>query len=205
MKISSLFEAEYITSEKDLVKLIKRDCQPYIKTIGDLDKYQMLRGLWVSSRMDMLKGESVISAKVRKDRKPIDTRTEASALADDWFEDNFGSRFRSEALFCVGDKNMARKYGKAYVIFPKGNFTYCWSESYDDFYNNNAKVLDDNNIDAEKIDELLTNGKYKTTDIKKALLKFPRNEIMIDCKEYYAIDFYYYNKNFIPAWEAFGQ
>lgn len=206
MKLLNLFE-EQVIGEKHLVLMIQRDCQPFLNEIGDPTQHQLVRGLYPSFRMKKLLDENVLEGKVRKDRRPTDTPTEISKMIDNWFEDKFNVRYRAESLFCVGNKDLARKYGKAYVIFPKGKFSFCWSPVFGDLFNENADVFYASNPDLSQrvVDGILDDGEYQNGNLVEALTKCPKNEIMVDCETYYAIDWYYFNKMFVPAWEAFAK
>lgn len=206
MKLINLLE-ERITGEKHLVMTIQRDCQQFLEEIGDPTEHLLVRGFYPSFRMNKLLGDNVLEGKVRKDRRPTDTPEEISKMLDNWFESKFNVRYRAESLFCVGSKDLARKYGKTYVIFPKGSFTYCWSPVFGDLFNENADAFSVHNTDLSQkvVDEILDSGEYQTKNIVEAISKYPKNEIMIDCDSYYALDYYYFNSHFVPAWEAFGK
>ena len=61
-----------------------------------------------------------------KKRKPVSTPIEVHNFANAYFEDEFGVPFRN-GMFCTGDSTFARDYGNLYLVFPVGNFKYCWS------------------------------------------------------------------------------
>jgi hypothetical protein len=173
----------------------------------------LLRGLTPSSGMTRILDDKVIRADVRKDRKPSDTPAKVSEFVDNWLDRKFDGRFRSEALFCVGDKKLASKYGQVHVILPIGGFNYCWSPKYSDFYQDNTALINsfepgDDELWWKKqfwqnVEQTLEDGKYTDKKMVDAISKYPRHEIMVNCDSYFAIPLDYFNKNFIPAWEAF--
>ena len=209
MKLINLFENTAITNHKQLVKLIQTDCAEYLDIIKDPTQYKLLRGFYPSDRMEKIFNDQIFKADVRKDRQPQDTDKQVSEFVDEWFYKKFGSKFRSEALFCVGNRLVTRKYGTAFVIFPIGKMSYCWSPVYHDFYQSNSTLIGkfknrgDDDLYWGEINKILKEGKYTDTDLIEALSFHPRHEIMINCDSYYAIQYDYFNNNFIPAWETF--
>lgn len=206
MKLINLFESRP-TGGKEVIEMIKRDCGPFLKEIKKPDEFCLYRGMYPSARMEIIYGDKIVRADVRKQRSPVDTPKEISKFLDEWFERKFGSSFRSESVFCVGSRKIATKYGKPHVIFPKGQMDFCWSPVYADFYQDNAAVIDRDNSESDgywdQFVDLLNKGKYQRTQMSKAISKFPTHEIMVNCDEYYAMTEDYYLKYFIPAWEAF--
>lgn len=208
MKLINLFEDSQLSGHKELVTLVKRECSAFLKIVKDPTEHLLLRGLYPSSRMERILDDKVIRADVRKDRRPTDTAKDVSEFVDNWLDRKFDGRFRSEALFCVGDKRLASKYGQVHVILPIGGFNYCWSPKYSDFYQDNARIVDSYSEDSgdtywENIKQALEDGKYTDKKMVDAITKFPRHEIMVNCDSYFAIPLDYFNKNFAPAWDAF--
>ena len=159
MKISELFEED----APDIIDLIKRDCQQFIEAHPD---GLMFRGMDNKS-MKPFKGT------VRQDRKPVNMSKEKHKRIDDWFEKEFGFKARSQSIFVTGEFDDARSYGQPYAIFPIGEFEFVWSPQVGDMfmYNFNDSPLDE--------------AGYKDTDLKAAINS--ENEIMLYCKEYYAL------------------
>lgn len=184
------------TALNDVIKMIKRDCDQYLKEIKDPMKVRAYRGIQVYRPQPL-----VIKKYVRTNRHPVDTPNNISKLMDNWFNKKFGIKFRSEALFVTGNVIAAKHFGYVYIVFPIGNYDYSWSPVYsdltDDFanalskkikqYPEEYKYLNDRFINIKKnhLEEFMEDGKYIfNEDLVKGL---KRSEVMIKSKSYYAI------------------
>jgi hypothetical protein len=98
MKLINLFESRP-TGDKEVIEMIKRDCGPFLKEIKKPDEFCLYRGMYPSARMEIIYGDKIVRADVRKQRSPLDTPKEISKFLDEWFERKFGSSFRSESVF----------------------------------------------------------------------------------------------------------
>jgi len=71
-------------------------------------------------------------------RRPRDTSRELHEMADAWFEQKFGLRFRSRALFCSGNPHEAGDYcDNEHVLIslePIGEYAFCYSPNCVDMY-----------------------------------------------------------------------
>jgi hypothetical protein len=71
-------------------------------------------------------------------RRPLHSSIELHNLADSWFEDRFGMRFRSKALFGTGDICATYEYCDdlhgPISIEPVGDYQLCYSPSCKDMY-----------------------------------------------------------------------
>jgi len=201
-----IIEGDIIGKERirNWAKVIKRDCQPYLKSHNIHN--HMLRGLG----REMV---PFVEKEVRlENRNPLDTSKYLHKSLNDLFTEKYGAPYRN-ALFVSGAYNLVKDYGRTYKIFPIGEFNYLWGGS-DDLYNEYqnfdidkdkwneyilANPLDKNDTtdlmhrrrikfkaDAflEYVDEL----NYRTTDLAGAIES--GYEIMIRCKSYYAISDY---------------
>jgi len=144
---------------------------------------------------------------VRKDRYPMDTVKEIHTILDDWFEEEMGTRARSQALFVFGEsgREAASEYGGGLcVVLPIGAFHYVWSPKVKDLYDDvirgkvqttprpgNKATIDpayigsDGKPDLEKFDKLMKGLGYTINGFDKAVES--TSEIMIDCNEFYVI------------------
>lgn len=166
MKLIDLFEEALPQNFDDIVEIIKRDCKPFLESgAGGL----LFRG--------MRNKPDVVKMSVRQDRKSKALGAKKHASADEWFNKKFGFKARSTAVFATGDDYDAHIYGNLYAIFPIGDFKFVWSEVSTDL----VFFL----TDLETIHKKLENLKFKDTDMHGAIDS--GNEIMIHCKEYYAI------------------
>ena len=72
-----------------------------------------------------------------KDRMPSNSSVAVHRALDDYLEERFGHKFRSNATFTCGSKVVARSYSKArkiFHVFPIGEFKYAWSEVMEDAF-----------------------------------------------------------------------
>ena len=132
----------------------------------------------------------------RMNRQPTDTSQQVHEFLDDWFNDHFGFRARSQAVFAFGQKvkqGDIDNYGKPYMIFPVGDFDYVWSPTVEDLYAQTIGMkleIDFRMTDWESAyDEFLTNNGYQKKSLEKAVLS--RNEVMVKCDFYYAFPMEY--------------
>jgi len=171
MKIIELFE-----SEEDIITLIKRDCQPFIQAHPSSLMY---RGMKNKSGAGYGEDE-FFKQRVRQDRQPMSIRDRLHPLIDNWFEQEFGFKARSQTVFVSGDFMMAQNYGKVYAVFPIGDFKFVWSRDIHDLFGNISAMTSESEI-ADKMKAL----NYRDTNFKAAVAS--DHEIMIHCKEYYAV------------------
>lgn len=180
-------------SAAQAAEIIKRDCSPFLKEIGD--KLPLYRGT-------TKKIYGLTKLKVRKNRIPKDTSEEIHTILNDSFKFLSGIYYRSEAIFVTGSRRIAYDYGNLYMIFPIGKFNYAWSSLVEDAFSWFAEGENS---------EVVTNGiiKYDPNDLQKyyddlydfilsgkAEYKFDTGlqqaaasgrEIMIKCDEYYLV------------------
>lgn len=166
MKIIELFE-DTIT-EDNIIELIKRDCKPWLGKAKEL----VYRGM-------QKKVDAPFKQEVRADRQPRNTDGELHKAMDDWFNDNFGFRARSAAVFVTGDFDDAKSYGQAYAIFPIGDFKFVWSPNVGDLY------MSMHNETPGRVPLKLERFKFQDDELEKAISS--GFEIMIKCKDYYAV------------------
>lgn len=174
-----LIEATKIASPERVAMLLQQNCKPYFAQAGWGDV--LYRG--VESKLPAFE-----LYKNRGKRRPMNTKPMIQALIDDWFAKKFGVRFRAESVFAIGDPNVAASYGSLYVLFPIGEFKYCWSPDVEDLF---MVIRDINNLPITAttetvIPQLMANARYQTTDLARAL--GTNCEVMINCKQYYMLD-----------------
>ena len=172
--------AEAEISKEEIFEAIQKDCKPFLKAIdNNVFSYIIFRGT-----KDL---KNFMKKKVRMDRKPLDTKKQYHKLLDDELYKKFKIRGRTKCIFVTGNKIDARRYGNIYSIFPIGNFKFIWSPMVKD-YTYKLKHLKQTNYEINDLSPVIKSeivGTYQTTDLKKAIKS--GNEIMISCKEYYAI------------------
>lgn len=119
---SSIFNANIIAD------IIKRDCSKWLKEVKNPSKSLIYRG---SKSVSL--GKNLLTKKsVRTDRSPKDTPKKMHDYIDNWFNKKFGIKFRSQALFVSGDKDIANQFGKVWIVFPINDYDYLWSPFFKD-------------------------------------------------------------------------
>ena len=186
---------------KDSVMIIKRDCGQYLREIKDPFNVRAYRGIQINTLGDH---PVFLKKDLRTDRHPKDTPKRVSGLMDDWFKKKFGIRFRSEAMFVTSKSYTASAFGHVYIVFPIGDYDYCWSKVYSDLTDDASDAVTNNvhrypeeykylvdkysNIKKEHLEEILEDGRYKfNKGLVEALTK-TKSEVMIKCESYYALD-----------------
>lgn len=116
-------------------------------------------------------------------RKPLHTPPAIHHLADDWFLNQFGYRFRSQSLFCYGSNQRAGCYGRVGVVRPVGTHVMCWSPSIIDLYTSFSLKRD--GVD---IIDILMSAQYCTFTVEDAeafsSALASGNEIMLWCERF---------------------
>ena len=156
-----------------------KNCKQFMRIINDLEGFQLLRGYKHGT-------SNFFKKSVRKDRRPSDTNKLVHDVMDELFYKKFKVKARSECLFVTGDYKFARGYGKTYIIYPIGPFKFYWNPDIEDLY---ADLPSAAYKKAPTREELIITlepiiKKYKSSGLKGAIRS--GNEIMLDCKEYYA-------------------
>ena len=105
---------------------------------------------------------------------------ELSRACDDWFEQRFGWRARSNhSLFVSGSRNQAMQFGTPVVVIPMTPARYVWSPRIEDL----TRHLEALSIDRpEEVAAVLAAGDYRDTDLAGAITS--GHEIMVRCTRY---------------------
>jgi len=163
--------------------LIKRDCQPFLDAIKHkpLIKFPLYRGI------NKAMGEYFIKSNVRLDnRKPMDISPEMHNKINEYFIKEYGDPFRN-AIFCTGNQHNAQQYGDPYYIFPIGDFKFIWSFKIHDLYPQLKREINNQEVFSDKeLINFLDFANYQPDRLTAAADS--GHEIMIRCKEYYAIN-----------------
>lgn len=112
--------------ENNVWDFIQKNCKQYLKENPDWMTRPLYRGM--SYRGD------IQVKNIRSDRQPTDSNRFFHKLYDEAFIENGYALNRTNSIFCTGDREMAYKYGEAYVIFPMGNFAFVYSPTVKDLY-----------------------------------------------------------------------
>lgn len=113
-----------INDGEDWATRVLNNCQPIIQEVGGIQNYSLFRGMDQSALF--------YYAPTRKDRESRDTREEIHHAMDQWFEENFGIKYRSNAIIATGGLGQSKIYGTPYMIFPEGQIKYLWSDQLRD-------------------------------------------------------------------------
>jgi len=170
MKIIELLEDEQETyGNSEIVDLIKRDCKIFLDTKPSGLLYRGMTG----------KPNRSFKQSVRQDRRPRNMPPEVSTAIDNWFNENFGFKARSQGVFVTGEFDDARSYGKPFAVFPIGAFPFVWSNDVGDLFH----LM--HNVDPDEVASELDTAGYQDSEMDDAIKS--GNEIMIGCKAYYAV------------------
>lgn len=178
-----IFEVEQKDPYKVAAELIMANCGPFLRQIKYLKRdilFRGIRGLNVSKVMNKLPCPT--------NRLPLDTAMDIHLVADDWFFHNTGIRYRSNAIFCTGDRYVTSGYGDPCAVFPIGEFSFCYSNTIGDMTNTIGDLKNDvaTREGTLEVHKILNRGRYKqNTDLRRALKS--HSEIMVHCVSYYAI------------------
>lgn len=154
-------------------------------------EYRRMRALETFEVLPFFRGisdarlhDSSLILETRKDRKPRDTPLELHERADSWFAAQFGTRYRSQALFVTSSISTARSYVKAdkHVarILPLGPYKFCWSPLVSDML-----MLAVDFPEADVFERELGRRQYQELDLHGA--HSSGNEVMLYCERYIAV------------------
>lgn len=185
MKVKEiLHESEPRSIDIDgVISQIKRNCGQFLSET----RVPMYRGM--SAQLNPAIFSTVQTPATRG---PRDTPGIINTYIVKWFQDNTGLPFRKEhTLFATGSRKEAEDYGRAFLVFPIGQFEYCWSPVYKDltlqFEHMQMKHYSTAEIQQE-VHRVISNGNYEINyGLQQAIQA--RKEIMIYCKEYYILDY----------------
>jgi hypothetical protein len=140
MKIYEVIEPQKRSAAAVTAELLFDHCQPFLQAIQhDLSRHVLWRG-------DRRTQASTVQISNPTGREPTDTDALVHDIANEWFGRRFGVEYRSEALFASGDKGMATQYGTPCMVFPKGQFQFCYSGDIPDFTTEYQNLFSDNGI-----------------------------------------------------------
>lgn len=190
-------------SAEEAAELINSRGSQYKALVGNLTENILYRGMRVYYGADaVIKG-------VRSKRRPLTTHDAVHHAADEFFEEQFGIKFRSQSIFAVGDEGVAEGYGDVYAVFPLDEVKICWSELVSDMtaYTHRQlglvnkpgdesskvhaiSVLSNEEL-AERTKEILSNAEYQVnpSSLKRQYFSrfYKNHEVMISCDEYLAV------------------
>ena len=195
-------------NSSELTDLLMNDCDYFLNESSQ--QGVLVRGMksFKGQAMSMphprdLKSDDVTFSEiiVRQARSPTDTPIKTHEMLDAWFNDHFGFKARSQAVFCMGGSERGVRaisnYGRPHIVMPIGKFKYVWSPIVDDLYARTAGIAwdrdydendEDNYAEPEKmIDKFMSAHNYTDKRLDAAVVQ--RYEIMIACSKYYAFKY----------------
>lgn len=176
MKLMEIYTINESVDPKEALALIKKDCQPYISQINNLDSNRLRRGMTFNTEFKKMNA-------VGDGRNEDESDDEWEKLADQWLGKKVGFPARSQTAYCAGGVPMAKRYGLAYSVFPIGDFKYVWSPVVEDLY----YPFKQSGGDLRAVENALETGKYTTSNLQSAV-DAQRHEIMVYCPQgYYAV------------------
>jgi hypothetical protein len=173
------------SSIEDVVKVIKRDCKPFLK---ELEKVKNQGLLWRGSNQNITEYKKI---KTRKDRRPKDTPKDVHDILDELFFKKFGWKVRSEGVFAHKVKGVVDHYGIPYIFFPIGKYRYVWHPKIKDLYNriDFDYKLQSKMYNLKKIKEFAENviEGYENSGLW-IYFESKSGEITFQCESYYLFD-----------------
>lgn len=189
------FLTEEVMPNMPLAQYVKMRCSAYLKIPGATTG-MIFRGLgpFGTPKKETMNGIEVRWKVVtaRKGRPPGDTPQDFSNEADKFFQEKFGWRGRADATFVSGSMNFAGNYGDVHIVIPMGETKFIWSASISDLYRDiyqkhyYVRTRFDPPEDYVKFKAALKAAKYQDTKLSAAIKS--KNEIMLNCERYVAID-----------------
>lgn len=117
-------------------------------------------------------------------RKPKDSDLFVHKIADQWFDDKFEIKARSETIFCTRNCHQAAEYGEAYEITVPDTMSYqlIYSSNVNDFIDIQDEV-DDLKSKNEIIDWLESKDYAVVSSFDELPIEF-KGEIMLYCTHF---------------------
>jgi len=189
------FLLEKYENPQKYIDTLNRDCAPFLRDVGGMANINemcirrpplgVLRGMNTAT-------DTFLTKEVRAGRTPVDTSKEMHVLMDNWFNDKFGHRYRSNSIFASPRISQARAYGNVYMIFPIGEYKVCSSPKVRDLFNLTNVAADkgvfnyDDTYEEGVIKWLDVLG-YKQGPVTEDVFH-TKTEMMIACKSYHALN-----------------
>lgn len=174
-------KAQNFRPSSEIIKILERDCSKFIKE----SKHILFRGFKTSKYK--AHEHDIITVKPRTNRMPKDTDESWHNATDEYFNDKFGWKPRSEGVFATNSYPFASGYGLPWLFFPIDSYQYVWSPKVFDFFvvTDGYPEVDINS--KEDFYPLMDRLGYKNNDLNS----LNRQEIMFKCKSYYAVNIVY--------------
>lgn len=161
---------------------VMAECLPFIRESEDNLIYRGINTTSGEMTLETPDGDfPLYRMDVRQDRRPLHSDMRTHNTVDDFLKREFGFPGRSQGLFVTGNRTSASTYGPTYIILPRGEFRYVWSPQVRDLLFYPISDEDSEDVVLRKLNDM----QYQDNDLPEAI--YSHNEIMIGCKDYYAI------------------
>ena len=194
MRLNAFVNKSEMDGIKEICDMISERCIPFV---NDLMKGPRNTLIWSGRN----KSDRWFEGQVRKNRNPLNTKSEIHKIVDSMMLKKFGFRARSNVIFCIGSERKTFDYGNSYSIWPIGKYKFVYSNEVDDLFLELGKgeyyqSMGDENTPsdeefnrghikwAEKRFKKLINT-YRTDSIWRGAQSM--NEIMVHCDRYIAV------------------
>lgn len=109
----------------EAIKLIARDCQPFLAASKGLALYRGIKD-----------AAPILDSPNPVGRKSVDMSHAATFMFNSMIDAAYNiTDVRSKTIFASGLQGLALHFGQIYYIFPKGQIKYLWSDTIEDVYN----------------------------------------------------------------------
>lgn len=194
MKLQKLceYERDYHALQ-NAAQQIFENCSEFLTAIDyKIERHVLWRGL--SSR----NVPDIFELFLLQDRERArDTPRVIHDEVNNWFIQEYGIPYRTEAIFCTGSKKMALEYSRSVgAIIPYNGYEFIYSNTIKDLYHSiefNSPLLSMVNSKEytylelnREVDILLHSGEYSNTNIVDAIQSDA--EIMLHSDKYYIVN-----------------
>lgn len=156
----------------ELLDILKRDCESWLSASKWLPVY---RGSKMISSYD-----DFVKIKTRPDKQDPDIPSTIQQTFDYALEQNGHTALIKNSVHVIGNLQEVETYGRVFVIFPIGTFSFTWSPEV-------ASLMGALYKSGEKIKELKEIlPTYRDDGLSEAIRS--GKEILVKCTEYYKVD-----------------
>jgi hypothetical protein len=123
-----------------VISALQKNCKPFI---DELKKTNQNKLLYRGSKKTSTK--NIISVIPRQDRTPMDMPSEVHEYLDELFYAKFGWYPRSNGVFVTSSKSTTERYGKSFLFFPIGKYSFIYNPHIEDLFSyidNEPEVVD---------------------------------------------------------------
>lgn len=195
--LNYLYEDEKEDFQK-IIDILEKDCSFYIDLLKSKHN-PLYRG--VTYGTDWVIPSLMVKKQVRQNREPQGMPRKDFAYLNKWLE-KAGHVRRDKAVSATADFGATDMFGVGCYFFPIGKFNYTFVKaedinSFDSYANDDCKmVLKNFPADPSKEEEAILSKNFITN--KSILTAYNKlYEIWFDCKEYYVVPVYPYDRGWL--------